>query len=111
MINREKFLQTAGSVLKHAMCSKREGSGALCGRDPAVLGLYSVAAHAPYPAGQPRAHTIVLAPGRAPFLCISELRSAVEMGGNALTGRGAAYWQPSGRPWVVFARTELSGLQ
>ena len=61
MINREKFLQTAGSVLKHAMCSKREGSGTLCGRDPAVLGLYSVAVHAAYPAGQPRARTIVFA--------------------------------------------------
>ena len=80
MINREKFLQTAGSVLKHAMCSKREGSGVLCGRDPAVLGLYSVAVHAAYPAGQPCTRTIVLALGRAPFLCISELRSAVEMG-------------------------------
>ena len=43
---REKFLQTAGSVLKHAMCSKREGSEALCGRNPAVLGHHSVAAHA-----------------------------------------------------------------
>ena len=31
---------------QHAMCSKREGSEALCGRDPAVLGDYSVAAHA-----------------------------------------------------------------
>ena len=68
MINREKFLQTAGSVLKHAMCSKREGSEALCGRDPAVLGHHSVAAHAAYPAGQPRAHTTVLALGRAKFL-------------------------------------------
>ena len=80
MINREKFLQTAGSVLKHAMCSKREGSEALCGRNPAVLGHHSVAAHAPYPAGQPRAHTTVLALGRAKFFTISELRSAVEMG-------------------------------
>ena len=68
MINREKFLQTAGSVLKHAMCSKREGSEALCGRDPAVLGHYSVAAHAAYPAGQPCTRTIVLlALGRAKF--------------------------------------------
>ena len=67
MINREKFLQTAGSVLKHAMCSKREGSEALCGRNPAVLGPYSVAAHAAYPAGQPCTRTIVLALGRTPF--------------------------------------------
>ena len=67
MINREKFLQTVGSVLKHAMCSKREGSEALCGRNPAVLGHHSVAAHAAYPAGQPCARTIVLALGRAPF--------------------------------------------
>ena len=70
MTNREKFLQTAGSVQKHAMCPKREGFGALYGRDPAVLGLYSVAAHAPYPAGQPRAHTTVSALGRAKFLTI-----------------------------------------
>ena len=67
MINREKFLQTVGSVLKHAMCSKREGSEALCGRNPAVLGHHSVAVHALYPAGQPRAHTTVLALGRAKF--------------------------------------------
>ena len=80
MINREKFLQTAGSVLKHAMCSRREGSGALYGRDPAVLGLYSVAVHAAYPAGQPCARTIVLALDRTPYLSISELRSAVENG-------------------------------
>ena len=80
MINREKFLQTAGSVLKHAMCSKREGSKALCGRNPAVLGLYSVAVHAAYPAGQPCTRTIVLALGRAPFLSISELHSAVDNG-------------------------------
>ena len=80
MINREKFLQTAGSVLKHAMCSKREGSEALCGRNPAVLGHHSVAAHAAYPAGQPRTRTIALALGRAPFLTISELHSAVETG-------------------------------
>ena len=80
MINREKFLQTAGSVLKHAMCSKREGSEALCGCNPAVLGPHSVAAHAAYPAGQPCTRTIVLALGRAPFLSISELRSAVEIG-------------------------------
>ena len=80
MINREKFLQTAGSVLKHAMCSKREGSKALCGRNPAVLGLYSVAVHAAYPAGQPCARTIVLALDRTPYLSISELRSAVENG-------------------------------
>ena len=80
MINREKFLQTAGSVLKHAMCSKREGSEALCGRNPAVLGLYSVAVHAAYPAGQPCARTIVLALDRTPYLSISELRSAVENG-------------------------------
>ena len=80
MINREKFLQTAGSVLKHAMCSKREGSEALCGRNPAVLGHHSVAAHAVYPAGQPRTRTIVLALGRAKFFTISELRSAVENG-------------------------------
>ena len=73
MINREKFLQTAGSVLKHAMCSKREGSGALCGRNPAVLGLYSVAVHAAYPTGHPRAHTIALALGRAKFFTNSEL--------------------------------------
>ena len=80
MINREKFLQTAGSVLKHAMCSKREGPKALCGRNPAVLGLYSVAVHAAYPAGQPCARTIVLALDRTPYLSISELRSAVENG-------------------------------
>ena len=49
------------------MCSKREGSEALCGRNPAVLGLYSVAVHAAYPAGQPCTRTIVLALGRAPF--------------------------------------------
>ena len=64
MINREKFLQTAGSVLKHAMCSKREGSEALCDRNAAVLGDCSVAAHAAYPAGQPCTRTIVLALGR-----------------------------------------------
>ena len=80
MINREKFLQTAGSVLKHAMCSKREGSGALHGRNPAVLGHHSVAVHAAYPAGQPCTRTIVLALGRAPFLSISELHSAVDNG-------------------------------
>ena len=68
MINRGKFLQTAGSVLKHAMCSKREGSEALCGRNPAVLGPHSVAAHAAYPAGQPCTRTIVLALGRAFFI-------------------------------------------
>ena len=66
--NREKFLQTAGSVLKHAMCSKREGSEALCDRNPVVLGLYSVAVHAAYPASQPCTRTIVLALARAPFL-------------------------------------------
>ena len=80
MINREKILQTAGSVLKHAMCSKREGSEALYGRNQLGVGPYSVAVHAAQPAGQPRARTIVLALGRAPFLSISELRSAVEMG-------------------------------
>ena len=80
MINREKFLQTAGSVLKHAMCSKREGSEALCGHNPAVLGHHSVAAHAAYPAGQPCTRTIVLALGRAKFFTNSELRSAVENG-------------------------------
>ena len=37
-----------------------------------------MAMHALYPAGQPRAHTTVLALGRAPFLCISELRSCSE---------------------------------
>ena len=68
MINREKFLQTAGSVLKHAMCSKREGSEVLCGRNPAVLGPHSVAVRAAYLAGQPCTRTIVLALGRAPFL-------------------------------------------
>ena len=70
MTNREKFLvlQTAGSVQKHAMCPKREGSGALYGRDPAVLGLYSVAVHTAWPAGQPHARTTVLALGRAKFL-------------------------------------------
>ena len=50
------------------MCSKREGSEALCGRNPAVLGLYSVAVHAAYPAGQPCTRTIVLALGRTPFI-------------------------------------------
>ena len=80
MINREKFLQTAGSVLKHAMCSKREGSEALCGRNQLGVGPYSLAVHAAQPAGQPRARTIVLALGRAPFLCISELRLAAEIG-------------------------------
>ena len=49
------------------MCSKRESSEALSGRNPAVLGLYSVAVHAAYPAGQPCTRTIVLALGRAPF--------------------------------------------
>ena len=68
MINRGKSLQTAGSVLKHAMCSKREGSEALCGHNPAVLGHHSVAAHAAYPAGQPCTRTIVLALGRTPFI-------------------------------------------
>ena len=57
MINREKFLQTAGSVLKHAMCSKREGSEAAHSRNAAPLGVYSVLVHAAYPAGQPRTHT------------------------------------------------------
>ena len=86
MINREKFLQTAGSVLKHAMCSKREGSEALCGRNPAVLGLYSVAVHAAYPAGQPCTRTIVLALGRAPFFTNSE--AGVALGaGRFLAGR------------------------
>ena len=70
MVNREKFLQTVGSVLKHAMCSKRESSEALYGRNPAVLGPYSVAAHAAYPAGQPCKRTIVLALGRAKFSTI-----------------------------------------
>ena len=60
MINREKFSQTAGSVLKHAMCSKREGSEALYGRNQLGVGPYSVAVHAAQPAGQPRARTIVL---------------------------------------------------
>ena len=63
MINREKFLQTAGSVLKHAMCSKREGSEALYGRNQLGVGPYSVAVHAAQPAGQPRARTTVSTPG------------------------------------------------
>ena len=62
------------------MCSKREGSEALYGRNQLGVGLYSVGVHAAQPAGQPRARTIVLALGRAPFLSISELRSAVETG-------------------------------
>ena len=53
---------------RHAMCSKREGSRALCGRDAAVLGGYSVAVRAAYPAGQPCTRTIVLALGRTPFI-------------------------------------------
>ena len=57
MINSEKFLLTAGSVLKHAMCSKREGSEAAHSRNAAPLGVYSVLVHAAYPAGQPRTHT------------------------------------------------------
>ena len=62
------------------MCSKREGSEALYGRNQLGVGLYSVGVHAAQPAGQPRARTTVSTLGRTPFLCISELRSAVEMG-------------------------------
>ena len=80
MINREKFSQTAGSVLKHAMCSKREGSEALYGRNQLGVGPYSVAVHAAQPAGQPRARAIVLALGRAPFFMDFRARSAVENG-------------------------------
>ena len=71
MINREKILQTAGSVLKHAMCSKREGSEALYGRNQLGVGLYSVGVHAAQPAGQPRARTTVSTLERTPFLSVS----------------------------------------
>ena len=49
------------------MCSKREGSEALYGRNQLGVGPYSLAVHASQPAGQPRARTIVLALGRAKF--------------------------------------------
>ena len=46
------------------MCSKREGSEALYGRNQLGVGPYSVAVHAAQPAGPPRARTTVSTIGR-----------------------------------------------